>query len=81
MWKFAQIVMIPKPGKPNNEVTSYRPISLPPILLKIFEKLLVNIISHDAEIHNIVTCFVTEDAVEIVNWFIQQPTNLGYNYL
>jgi hypothetical protein len=26
-------------------------------------------------------CFVTEDAVQIVNWFIQQPTNRNYNYL
>jgi hypothetical protein len=25
IWKFAQITMIPKPGKPANEVTSYRP--------------------------------------------------------
>ncbi|PNF42916.1 hypothetical protein B7P43_G12328, partial [Cryptotermes secundus] len=28
---------------------------------------------------NIVTCFVTEDAVRIVNWIIQQPTSNGYN--
>jgi hypothetical protein len=53
-WKCAQIVMIPKPGKPINEVTSYRPISLLPILSKIFEKLLLNRIRHDAEIHDIV---------------------------
>jgi hypothetical protein len=31
LWKFAQITMIPKPGKPANEVT-YRPISLRRIL-------------------------------------------------
>jgi hypothetical protein len=30
-----------KPGKPPNELTSYRPISLPPIVLKAFEKLLL----------------------------------------
>jgi hypothetical protein len=29
----------------------------------------------------IVTCFVTEDAFRIVNWFIPQPTNRNYNYL
>jgi hypothetical protein len=36
-WKFAQIVMLPKPGKPANEASSYRPISLLPISSKIFE--------------------------------------------
>lgn len=38
-WKVAQIIVIPKPGKPPNEVASYRPISLLPIISKIFEKL------------------------------------------
>jgi hypothetical protein len=37
-WKVAQILMIPKPGKPADEVTSYRPISLLPIMSKVFEK-------------------------------------------
>ena len=27
--KFAQIIIVPEPGKPNHEVASYRPISLP----------------------------------------------------
>jgi hypothetical protein len=36
LWKFAQIVMVPKPGKPINDVTSYRPISVLPIPSKIF---------------------------------------------
>lgn len=40
-WKIAQIVLIPKPGKSPEEVTSYRPISLLPILSKLFEKLLL----------------------------------------
>jgi hypothetical protein len=30
--------MIPKQGKPVTEVASYRPISLLPVLLKLFEK-------------------------------------------
>jgi hypothetical protein len=30
--------VIPKPGKPADEVTSYRPISLLPIMSKVFEK-------------------------------------------
>lgn len=40
-WKVAQIVMLPKPGKPVHEITSYRPISLLPVLSKVFEKLLL----------------------------------------
>lgn len=38
-WKVAQIIVIPKPGKPTEELTSYRPISLLPIISKLFEKL------------------------------------------
>lgn len=41
MWKVAEVIMIPKPGKPPREVTSYRPISLLPIIAKLFEKLLL----------------------------------------
>jgi hypothetical protein len=37
-WKVAQIIMIPKPRKKTDEVTSYRPISLLPIMSKVFEK-------------------------------------------
>jgi hypothetical protein len=40
-WKFAQIIMILKPGKPETE-TSYKPISLLPIVSKLFERLLLN---------------------------------------
>lgn len=40
-WKVAEIIMIHKPGKQPNEATSYRPISLLPIISKIFEKLLL----------------------------------------
>lgn len=40
-WKVAQIILIPKPGKPPNEAASYRPISLLPILSKVMEKLLL----------------------------------------
>lgn len=38
-WKVAQIILIAKPGKPPDAVTSYRPISLLPVLSKLFEKL------------------------------------------
>ena len=33
--------MIPKPGKPTDELTSYRPISLLQILSKVFEKVFI----------------------------------------
>ncbi|KAJ8735272.1 hypothetical protein PYW07_006892 [Mythimna separata] len=41
LWKISQICMIPKPGKPPTDPTSYRPISLLPILSKVFEKTLL----------------------------------------
>ena len=41
IWKVSEISMIPKPGKPPNDVSSYRPISLLPIMSKLFEKLLL----------------------------------------
>jgi hypothetical protein len=40
-WKVAQVILILKPGKPPNELTSYRPISLLPIVFKVCEKLLL----------------------------------------
>jgi hypothetical protein len=39
-WKVAKVVLILKPGKLPNDLTSYRPISLLPIISNIFEKLL-----------------------------------------
>jgi len=38
-WKVSQIITILKPGKPAEEVTFHRPISLLPILSKLSEKL------------------------------------------
>ena len=40
-WKVGQIIMIAKPGKDVNDITSYRPISLLPILYKILEKIIL----------------------------------------
>ena len=40
-WKVSQISTILKPGKPADEATSYRPISLLSVLSKLFEKLFV----------------------------------------
>lgn len=39
-WKTALLAPIPKPGKNPNNVDGYRPISLIPVLSKIFEKLI-----------------------------------------
>ena len=41
-WKISLITLIPKPGKPIYETTSYRPISLLPTLSKLFERMLMN---------------------------------------
>jgi hypothetical protein len=51
LWKFVQIIMIHKPGKPPNRVTSYRPISLLPIMSKIFERILLKRIQMDDDIN------------------------------
>ena len=40
-WKTAEVIKILKPGKPATEATSYRPLSLLPVLSKLFEKLLL----------------------------------------
>lgn len=40
-WKVAQIIVVPKPGKPLHDVTSYRPISLLPIMSKLLEKIIL----------------------------------------
>lgn len=40
-WKVANIIVIHKPGKPNHQTSSYRPISLLPIVSKVFEKALL----------------------------------------
>ena len=41
LWKIAEVIMIPKPGKLPHDVTSYRLISLLPVLSKLFEKILI----------------------------------------
>ncbi|KMQ87932.1 reverse transcriptase [Lasius niger] len=38
-WKIAEVITIPKVGKPLNEISSHRPISLLPVISKVFEKL------------------------------------------
>jgi len=50
LWKFAQIIMILNPGKPVNNVTSYRTINLLPIPSKVFEKLLLKRLRSDVDL-------------------------------
>jgi hypothetical protein len=40
-WKVAQIILLLKPGKLPHELTSYRPISLLPIVSKVLENILL----------------------------------------
>lgn len=40
-WKVAEIILIAKPGKIPENVSSYRPISLLPVMSKVFEKLIL----------------------------------------
>jgi hypothetical protein len=41
LWKVAEVIMIPKLGKPLHEAASYRPISLLPVMSELFKKLLI----------------------------------------
>ena len=44
-WKVGQIIMIVKPGKNPNDITSYRPINLFPILSKILEEVFLKLLT------------------------------------
>jgi hypothetical protein len=50
LWKFAQIIIFPKPGTSINDITSLRPISLLPIPSKIFERLLLKRLRRDVDL-------------------------------
>lgn len=41
LWKMSQIIIEPNTGKPSHNITSYRPISLLPVMSKLFEKILL----------------------------------------
>lgn len=48
------IILIHKPNKPKNEASSYRPISLLPVLGKLFEKILLQRIRSITQTQNII---------------------------
>lgn len=54
IWKIAEVIMIHKTGKPPHEVSSYRPISLLPVLSKLFEKLLLKRLKPIIEQRNLI---------------------------
>ena len=54
LWNFAQIIMVPKPGKPAHDVAFYRPISLLHILSKIFEKFLLKRLRSDVDLSHLI---------------------------
>lgn len=54
LWKVAEVIMISKPGKPPNETSSYRPISILPVISKLFEKLLVKRLNQIIERKNLI---------------------------
>lgn len=54
LWKAGKITMIPKPGKPPFDVSSYRPICLLPVASKLFEKLLLKILQHYLDNQNVI---------------------------
>lgn len=46
-WKHAVVTMLPKPGKPANNPSSYRPISLLSCVAKLFERCILRFYSTD----------------------------------
>jgi hypothetical protein len=54
LWTFAQIIMVPKPGKPAQDVASYRPISLLPIPAKVFAKILLKQLRSDVNLSHLI---------------------------
>jgi hypothetical protein len=53
-WKYAQIIMIAKPGKPPTETNSYRPISLLRTLSKAFERLILKRLEETVPVNDII---------------------------
>ena len=57
IWKDAKVTMLQKPNKDHTNPKSYRPISLLPVLGKIFEKLLCDRLISHLDKHDIINKF------------------------
>ncbi|VVC41929.1 Reverse transcriptase domain [Cinara cedri] len=55
-WKVSLIILIPKPGKPPDTPSSYRPISLLPFFAKLCEKMILKRISNIINDKKIIPC-------------------------
>jgi hypothetical protein len=53
-WKYAQITIITRPGKPPTETNSYTPISHLPTLSKVFEQLILKRLEETISINDII---------------------------
>jgi hypothetical protein len=53
VWKHARVISILKPGKDPAKLTSYRPISLPDMIGKLFEKILLTMILHEVGVRGL----------------------------
>lgn len=54
LWKVSEIVMIHKDGKPPHESSSYRPISLTPVLSKLWERIFLKRLSEVINEHEVI---------------------------
>ena len=53
IWKSAHIIMLPKKGDPN-DINNFRPISITPVLMRLFEKVILFRIQDFNETNNII---------------------------
>ena len=51
-WRLADVVPVPK-GSPSSDVGDYRPLSITPVLSKVFEKIVAGKLSHYLESNSV----------------------------
>lgn len=76
LWKESKVVLLPKPNKPTNQPTSYRPICINPLLGKVLEKLLYNrlyyFLHHNNLLHPFQFGFTHNTSATIALYHIKQ---------